>query len=964
MAARHATLALILALALAGGIVLAQAPPEPPAPRPWEFLSISAIGADQFLAEQPESDGRGVVIAVLDTGVAAGLPGLAGTPQAAPKILDLRDFSGQGDVALEPALRDEDAEGPGLHGIDGPWLRGLEAFEPQPVEGTVHIGYLRETELADSAAADLDADGDRDDVYGVVVYETPEHRGVERRIIVDTDGDGRLDDESLRADFLEQRETFTLGAPGRREAVPPVDIALNLWEDEPDKVTFVFDDGAHGTHVAGIAAGYQIGGRPGQHGIAPGAQIISLKIGDNTLSGGATTTGSMWRAWNYAAEWSREHDVPVIAQMSYGIGSENEGQSVMEAEIDRLLTRYEQFVGCTSNGNEGPGLSTAGLPSCARQVIATGAVLPRTTAGDLYGARLDDDQVFAFSSRGAEWAKPDLVAPGVAASTVPVWREGRDVMRGTSMASPQTAGAAALLASAALRNDLPVIGAFIKAALRRGAQPLDDVTVLDQGPGMIDVTRAWEIYQALARRPDPEPREWIVETLSPELPGHDVTAAHWPGVLPPREPERQPVTVRPRFAQRVTEQQKAEFYRAFDLVSTARWVQPDKGSVYTRSGRPFEFALSYDHERLREPGLYTARLLAYDKDLSKAERERLGPDWDLPISVVVPHEPALAEVLRRPEVELAPGEVERVFVRVPLGATSMEIRMQAGGDGRQRLLGYVHDPEGRREVIRWVGGEHQAQRVHHVSGPRLRAGVWEIDVYSDFQNSAPAVAELAVRFDPFAIEADRVALSVEAGAPPKGRIELLNRSRETFRGSAAARLVGYRISARETTDRDTIRVPLAVNDEIAGIDLRVELGAETWNRVTDVAVRVLDEDDHAILSDGMGYALLDTRFENPRPGTGAAYYHLEIAAALAEPDASGFAGTVDRTYRYTEPIPVGVEQGGGPLVLYPDHPIGVQLEAERTPPALPDGASWVIELSLTPQGLDESVATIELLARP
>ncbi|NJN64395.1 MAG: S8 family serine peptidase, partial [Acidobacteria bacterium] len=204
-------------------------------------------------------------------------------------------------------------------------------------------------------------------------------------------------------------------------------------------MTFVFDDGAHGSHVAGIAAGHAIGGVAGQNGIAPGAQVLSLKIGNNQLSGGATTSGSMWNAWNYAARWSTERGVPVVAQMSYGIGSETEGHSRMEAEIDRLLESTPMLLGSVTNGNEGPGLSTAGLPSCARHVIAAGAVMNKTTARDIYGVELPQDFVFDFSSRGAEFAKPDLVTPGFAASTVPAWREGADVMRGTSMAAPQVA---------------------------------------------------------------------------------------------------------------------------------------------------------------------------------------------------------------------------------------------------------------------------------------------------------------------------------------------------------------------------------------------------------------------------------------------------------------------------------------------------------------------------------------------
>src|SRR2546422_7297013 len=66
------------------------------------LVPLTSTGVDQFRARHPTYDGRGVLIAILDTGVDPGVDGLITTSTGAPKIVELRDFSGEGRVALAP----------------------------------------------------------------------------------------------------------------------------------------------------------------------------------------------------------------------------------------------------------------------------------------------------------------------------------------------------------------------------------------------------------------------------------------------------------------------------------------------------------------------------------------------------------------------------------------------------------------------------------------------------------------------------------------------------------------------------------------------------------------------------------------------------------------------------------------------------------------------------------------------
>ncbi|MDR2903118.1 MAG: S8 family peptidase [Clostridiales bacterium] len=222
------------------------------------------------------------------------------------------------------------------------------------------------------------------------------------------------------------------------------------FKDFINKKDKPYDDNAHGTHVAGIAAGNGHLSDGKYKGIAPEANIVSLKILDakGRGSGADVLAGLQWVMDN------RQRYNIRVANLSIGTADMGSNDPLVRA-VEHAWDNGIVMV--IAAGNNGPDGSTITSPGISKKVITVGA------SDDHKSVQIWGDSLVNFSGRGPTSeciVKPDIIAPGAdivsCLSTTPdispkrmeelkIVSDNYVRMSGTSMATPVLSGAIALL---------------------------------------------------------------------------------------------------------------------------------------------------------------------------------------------------------------------------------------------------------------------------------------------------------------------------------------------------------------------------------------------------------------------------------------------------------------------------------------------------------------------------------------
>jgi hypothetical protein len=654
----------------------AQIPPSASTPNNNPYMPIGDTGASQFMAANPAWDGRGVTVGILDTGVTLDHPSLLTTTTGERKIIDW--------VTYTDPFTDNDPTWVNMKDqVSGSSFTYKDVTYTAPAALPYRIGLFneRDSRLGGEVGSDVNRDGNPKGSSGIfaVLWDTASNN-----VWVDTNQNNNFADDLAMTDYSVRYDVGTFGtdnpATEVREAMPFV-----VQTDGKNKVVNIgIVSAQHGSHVAGIIAGNSLFGGA-MSGAAPGAKIKSVRV---CLFIAGCTSHALIEGMIFI---TKQGNVDVVNMSIGGLPALNDANNTRAVLYNRLIEQYnvQMFI---SAGNDGPGLNTIGDPAVASKVMAVGAYVTKATWQSNYGSDSSfADNLHPFTSRGPRedgGFKPQIVAPGAAISTTPLWQPGGPVagtytlppgysmLNGTSMASPQATGAAALLIGAAKQAGVQVQPAQLRQAINSSARLLDTnrYQVFEQGNGLINVGAAWDLLKTNIKPVD----------ISSSVPVHTIisqflaTPNVGQGIY-----DRQGVTLGQSYTRQYTFVRTSGGSKA--VTYNLSWVGND--GTFSSAG---SISLPLNKAQTLTVNVNPSAVGVHSAILNLDDPNTAGIDYQTMNAIVVPE---LFEATSNYSIvksdTIGRNQVKRYFFQVPAGAPALKVDLDdhsAAGAGQVRFL--------------------------------------------------------------------------------------------------------------------------------------------------------------------------------------------------------------------------------------------------------------------------------------
>lgn len=474
-----------------------------PFPLTNPYSPLGDMGAVEFRRANPTFDGRGVTMALIDLNLDALLPELQWATtldgKRTPKI-----------VVYETAIDPDDEDDGGwvamtdtVSTADGRFVYQGKSYTA-PRAGTFRVAHFDEARFDSLGRAGIDKDINRDGnpegssrLFGVLWDERSND------VWVDTDQDLSFANEKALTDYSVRAE---FGVFGTDKPETPVreSVSFGIQTDRAKKrVSINAGVASHASLVVGAALASR--GTDGRfEGMAPGARLA------NIAEGGA--------AYGQTEAVIRALKNPLV-DLAWLEQSSNitrgyllrDGRLVPTVIYGRLIEKYRKPIIIPTHNY--PVVNGTDDFVMARGSIGVGGHEGKDNFFTNHGVRVEhDDNLLitgGYGPMGDGSMGPDLISasnvlstnrgflPGTVMNGLYRLPPGYTIAGGTSTATPVTAGAVAMLISAAKQTGVRYDAFRIERALTMSARYVPHLSAYKQGNGVTNVGAAWELLRAM-----------------------------------------------------------------------------------------------------------------------------------------------------------------------------------------------------------------------------------------------------------------------------------------------------------------------------------------------------------------------------------------------------------------------------------------------------------------------------------
>lgn len=503
---------------------------------------------------------------------------------------------------------------------------------------------------------------------------------------------------------------------------------------------------------------------------------------------------------------------------------------------------------------------------------------------------------------------------------------------------------------------------MITKALKYTAKPLQGYTHIDYGSGLVNIPKAYEYLKLLAERGDQKsPAYYEIHTGNTFYRDISGPAAFWKsnGYFP-EEGDKQNVMIQAVFPDHTSEEERAKFYRAFSLRSDADWLSTDKSSIYIRSDQPASIGLLYDHSKMKKPGIYSGRVYAYTEDVKNGG----NPDFDIQATVVIPYEFTKENNFSRKfeNGSLETGDIQRNFVQVPPGASSMNVSLDPSGDKWFEMGLYLYTPDGNRAYSSFATDNKERKGISfRIPGNDLPEGIWEAIPYCYYQSRNVSHYDLEIKFYGVRSQPETISeIRNPVGELPHINCEVTNVYNELLSADLTGVISGYCMKNEfSQTGKPKFTRKIKTAQNIKSVEFNIQMPVEEYNKMTDLAVNIYNTEGKAVFSTGMSRKYKKFTFNPPAAGE----YTLEIVPAFTseEIQAEEWIYSIEETYNYINSIYLKPENSSE--MLYPGVPKSLRFTATDPLPMAPEGTNTCGKVIMTDKKDGNLIKEIQVLLK-